>query len=132
MVALAILTIGMAGVGTMLLASFQSDRYNARIRRAEVISLKVFERFKAGNPGQTSWTDPCQAKLPPTGSAAFTNETCIDTTKTSGTFYVTWTSTPQSSGLTQLDVAVRWGGKNCSLSDPSQCLHSFAMTSLYR
>ncbi len=132
MVALAILTIGMAGVGTMLVASYQSDRFNARARRAEAISLKVFEKFKAGNPGQVSWTDPCQAKLTPAGKAAYTNEVCIDTTKTEGTFYVTWTSTLQASGLTQLDVTVWWGGTNCSLSDPTKCMRNFAMSSLYR
>lgn len=131
MVALALLAIGMAGVGTMLVASFQSDRYNAQMRRAESISLKLFEKFKSGNPGVTSWSDPCQAKLDPSGKAAYTNETCIDTTKTSGTYYVTWTSVPQSSGLTQLNVAVSWGGKSCSLSDPSKCLHCIRMTSLY-
>ncbi len=132
MVALAILSIGMAGVGTMLVASYQSDRYNPRIRRAEAISLKVFEKFKSGNPGEISWSDPCEAKLPPSGKAAYTNETCVDTTKTNGTFYVTWTSTPQTSGLTQLEVAVWWGGRDCNFTDPSHCMHNFAMTSLYR
>jgi prepilin-type N-terminal cleavage/methylation domain-containing protein len=132
MVALAILAIGMAGVGTMLVASYQSDRYNARIRRAEAISLKVFEKFKAGNPGATTWTDPCQAKLQASGKAAYTSETCIDTTKSNGTFYVTWNSTPQSSGLTLLDVTVAWGGTECNLTDPSKCLHRIAMSSLYR
>lgn len=133
MVALAILTIGMAGVGTMLVASFQSDRYNARIRRAQVVSLKVFERFKAGNPGVSTSTDPCLTTLPPTGKAAYTNDTCInpDPSNTVGTYYVTWASTAHS-GLTQLDVAVYWGGQNCTYADPTKCLHNFAMSSLYQ
>ena len=132
MVALAILSIGMAGVGAMLLSSYESDRYNAMMRRSEAIGSKVFEKFRSGNTGTGSAADPCQRPLPPSGTAAYNNETCIDTSKTTGTFYLKWTTTSDPSGLKLLDIIIGWDGPNCGLADPTKCLRQVKMSSIYQ
>jgi prepilin-type N-terminal cleavage/methylation domain-containing protein len=46
-VAMLILSIGMLGVGTMILTSFNSDRYNQRVRSAEYMAVSKIEELRA-------------------------------------------------------------------------------------
>lgn len=55
MIAVAIFSVGMLGVGTMLMASLQNDRFNRSKRYAEDIATDIAERFRARNPD--TWPD---------------------------------------------------------------------------
>ncbi len=46
-VAMLILSIGMLGVGTMVLTSFNNDRYNQRVRNAEYLAVSKIEEMRA-------------------------------------------------------------------------------------
>ncbi|MDQ7784216.1 MAG: prepilin-type N-terminal cleavage/methylation domain-containing protein [Desulfomonilaceae bacterium] len=46
-VAMLILSIGMLGVGTMILTSFNNDRYNQRVRNAEYLAVSKVEELRA-------------------------------------------------------------------------------------
>jgi len=46
MVAMLILSIGMLGVGTMILTSFSNDRYNQRARTAEYMAVSKVEELR--------------------------------------------------------------------------------------
>lgn len=50
LIAVAIFSVGMLGVGSMLLASIQNDEFNKRKRYAEDVAMDIAERFKARNP----------------------------------------------------------------------------------
>lgn len=45
-VAMLILSIGMLGVGTMILTSFNNDRYNQRARNAEYMAVSKIEEMR--------------------------------------------------------------------------------------
>ncbi|MBI5572903.1 MAG: prepilin-type N-terminal cleavage/methylation domain-containing protein [Desulfomonile tiedjei] len=140
MIALAILAIGMAAVGSMLFASYNSDRYNATLRRAETAGTKVIERFRAGNVGSGLASDACQRPLQlvpgpggtKIGKAAYTMEPCIDETKPTGRFFLTWTSTDDPSGVKILEVVVAWDGPQCTYADPTKCLRHLRMSTIYQ
>ncbi len=46
-VAMLILSVGMLGVGTMILTSFNNDRYNQRVRSAEYLAVSKVEEMRA-------------------------------------------------------------------------------------
>ncbi len=50
LIAVAIFSVGMLGIGSMLLASIQNDKLTMTKRRAEDVAMDIAERFKAGNP----------------------------------------------------------------------------------
>ncbi len=55
MIAVAIFSVGMLGVGSMLTASLQNDRFNKTKRFAEDIATDIADGFRARNPD--SWPD---------------------------------------------------------------------------
>lgn len=150
MVAIGILSFGMAGVGTMLFQSFQSDRYNAKQKRAHITSSQIAERFRAGNPK----TDPngpgVFLRLPNQGSGLIVgtgagttlywedtkntvNKYWPDSTITDarGTLLCSWTTytpsgseantdPPEEGSVTQ--ILIGWGsGPNCTRATVGQC-----------
>jgi prepilin-type N-terminal cleavage/methylation domain-containing protein len=112
MVAIGILSVGMAGVGAMLFQSFQSDRYNTKEKRAHAAASQIAERFRAGNPKSDPGTLPNEfLKLPNQGNGllvgraggmslfwqdtiATTNTYWPDSTITDaqGTFFCSWST----------------------------------------
>lgn len=50
MIAVVIFSVGMLGVGSMLMASLQNDDFNKKKRLAEDIATDISERFRARNP----------------------------------------------------------------------------------
>lgn len=138
MVAIAILSIGMVGVAGMLFASYESDAHNGRLRRAEAVAQQIFERFRSGNPGDVSATDPCQKPLifnsGTEGVAAVSDEKCIDQSKATGSLYCKWSVTKDfnGTGLDQLDVLIGWGGgTGCSRLNPENCLKKIQLRNYY-
>lgn len=138
MVAIAILSIGMVGVAGMLFTSYESDAYNGRLRRAEAAAQQIFERFRSGNPGDAAATDPCWKPLAFTagndGFASFSDEKCIDQSKTEGTFNCKWSVTQNfnGTGLNQLDVLIGWGaGAGCSRLTPENCHRTIRLRNYY-
>ncbi len=121
MVALAILAVGMAGVGLMLLASLTADQYGGRTRGAESLVLQQIENLRQQNTTTTPLAN---------GSAA-------DPTLTFGyTWTVSnyqWLDSGQNSGLKQLDVTVGWPiGGVCTSATPGQCKNTFSVTTYFQ
>lgn len=134
MVAIAILTIGMAAVGAILFASYESSRYNASVRRAEVLMAQLCERFKAGNVGTTAATDPCQRKLGTSGSAGFNPalDQCWNPDRNDGSYFCQWTTATHASGYRQLDATVYWGGTECERTKLDKCKRKLRMINYYK
>ncbi|MBM3298982.1 MAG: prepilin-type N-terminal cleavage/methylation domain-containing protein [Deltaproteobacteria bacterium] len=139
MVAIAILSIGMAAIGTMLYSSYQANRYNAGLRRAEALAMQLCERFKAGNVGKTTDPNPCNEKLPESGKAVFVgsgsaDKQCWDSTPsgTKGTYFCQWTTRTHASGQKELDLTVYWDGANCTYSSLSKCKRKLRMINYYK
>lgn len=144
MVAIAILSIGMAAVGAVLYASYASSRFNAGARRAEAAASQLAERFKAGNVGETYATgkNPCKCKLTGTISGATTTGTAsFDTTNmdrdsdgapdghcwspdsslVKASYFCTWSVTDHASGYKRLTATVYWEGNGCTRDTPEKC-----------
>lgn len=149
MVAIGILSVGMAGVGTMLFQSFQSDRYNAKQKRAHIAASQIAERFRAGNPKSDPDGLGGYKKLPyqgnglivgtGTGTRLFWQDTISSTNKywpdltvtdASGTFFCSWTTYTPSGSVANTDppeggsvthILVGWGSGNCSRTSVGQC-----------
>ncbi len=147
MVAIGILSLGMAGVGSMLFQSFEVDRNNAKQRRAHIVSTQIAERLRGGNPPSKN-PDGTGAllRLPPT-SADYGNGIIIgsdlwwqDSAKTSGTYFCKWTTyspsgaivhdwdleglIPESGSLTHITVGWGYSGTgagSCSRSTVETC-----------
>ena len=51
MTALLILSIGLLGVGTLVISSMQSDRFNTHVRRAEYLAYSKMEELRAETVG---------------------------------------------------------------------------------
>ncbi len=122
MVAIAILAVGMLGVGTMLHNAMYFDSYNSRTRQAESLALQQIETLKAQNTG--------------VGGSLLTSGSTAD-----ATFAYQWTVSPyqwldlttQPSGLTQLDVTVGWPvGGSCSASTPGSCTNTYSVTTYFQ
>lgn len=136
MVALAILAVGMSAVGAMLLSSFQSDRHNRNVRRAETVLRYICEQFAGGNLGVTGATP---TPYDTSGSCVVRGNSIItDTTDANpGTFYCSWTSSPYTtSNLNQLDLVIGWGAtrsssKPCNRANPDNCPYVIRMTNFY-
>lgn len=128
MVAIGILSFGMAAVGALLTASYSTDRHYAATRRAEALSTDLCERFKAGNLGDTSDTDRCKRKLVPStvvgtkeqGRAGFQwpIDKCWNAERATGAQYYCWWETDvhkdadgMDTGYRKLDVLIYWGDK---------------------
>lgn len=134
MVAIAILTVGMAAVGAILFASYESSRYNASVRRAEALMAQLCERFKAGNVGTAAATDPCQRKLETSGTAGFNPalDQCWNPSRNDGTYFCQWTTSTHASGCRQLDATVYWGGTECTRTDLDKCKRKLRMINYYK
>ena len=52
LIAVVIFSVGMLGVGSMLMASINNDEFNKKKRYAEDVAMDIAERFKAGNPDE--------------------------------------------------------------------------------
>ncbi len=121
MVALAILSVGMAGVGLMLLASLYADQYGGRTRTAESLVLQEIENLKQQNTTTTPLTN---------GSATDANAYFAYTWNVSN---YKWLDSGQNSGLKQLDVTVGWPlGGACTSATPGQCTNSFSVTTYFQ
>ena len=144
MVAIAILSLGMAAVGAALYASYESSRYNAATRRAEAVGAQLAERFKAGNVGEdfTTGKSPCNCKLSGTTSGTTTTGTAVfdftnrdqnsdgvpdghcwspDPALKKGTYYCSWSVTDHTSGYKKLSATIYWDGENCTRDTLSKC-----------
>jgi prepilin-type N-terminal cleavage/methylation domain-containing protein len=142
MVAIAILSIGMAAVGTMLYSSYAADRHNAGLRRAEALASQLCERFKAGNVGKTTDLNPCNEKLPDSGKAVYVVYEdpqkklwdCWDynPATTKGSYFSEWSTRTHPSGQRELDVTVHWDGVNCTYNSLSKCKRKLRMINYYK
>jgi prepilin-type N-terminal cleavage/methylation domain-containing protein len=136
LVALGILTVGMAAVGVMLLSSFQADRQNRTVRRAETLLRYFAEQFAAG---VSKVTTPSTYTPPPeTGTAVIRADTIVyDADTNPGNYYCSWTSTAYStSSLKRLDVVIGWGRSKsssapCNRDHVDQCPFVMRMTNFY-
>jgi prepilin-type N-terminal cleavage/methylation domain-containing protein len=137
LVAVGILTVGMSAVGVMLLSSFQADRQNRTVRRAETLLRYFAEQFAAGTSKVT--TGPSSFTAPPaTGNAVIRGDTIVyDADTNPGNYYCSWTSTAYStSSLNQLDVVIGWGRSKsssapCDRDHVDQCPFVMRMTNFY-
>jgi prepilin-type N-terminal cleavage/methylation domain-containing protein len=119
MVAIAILAVGMLGVGTLLLVSLTSDKYGGRTRRAESLALQKIEDLKQQNTILTPLTSGS------TADAVFAYRWSVSNYQ--------WLDTKQNSGLQQLDVTVGWPvGGSCTSSTPEQCTNRFSVTTYFQ
>jgi prepilin-type N-terminal cleavage/methylation domain-containing protein len=115
MVAIAILAVGISGVGLMLVTSLNADKLNAQTRTAEAAGLKKIEDLK-------------------TQTTTLTNGNSADLTYAymwSVSDYQ-WLDSKTKSGLKQLDVTVGWPlGGSCTSSTPDQCTRKFSVTTYF-
>ncbi len=120
MVALAILSLGILGVGTMLSHSLNADKLTAQTKNAEAVCLQKIEDLKAQT---TSATNPLTS-----GSAADANYAYKWTVSN-----YQWLDTKQNSGSIQLDVTVGWPlGGSCSSATAEQCDRRFSVTTYFQ
>lgn len=135
MVALGILAVGMSAIGLMLLSSFQSDRENRNVRRADSVLRYICEQFSGGNLGVGTSPTPFLTE----GSAVVRGNTMVTDLGdvAPGNYYCKWTSTPYStSTLSQLDLVIGWGKtrdstKPCNRDYPENCPFVMRMTNFY-
>lgn len=150
MVALTILTVGMAAIGTMLISAFWHDRKNSEDRTAESILRRVAEGFAAGNP------EALPLSSPPTGTGSAVvrgrTEKVVNSQKTydiafitnvadvaPGNYYCSWTAsvfkTTAAGTVNRIDIVVGWGkpqtGVPCDRSSPGTCPHRIRLTNYY-
>ncbi|MFH1116772.1 MAG: prepilin-type N-terminal cleavage/methylation domain-containing protein [Pseudomonadota bacterium] len=112
-VAMLILSIGMLGVGTMVLTSFNNDRYNRRVRSADYLAVSKVEEMRALSA----------AKI-----AQGNNLSELDSGNDEpgdGTFVRLWTvNTPEadSTDVRRVSVSVGWPRDDrCTKDTPAGC-----------
>ncbi len=129
MVAIGILSIGMAAVSSMIYQTFQSERHSAKQRRAHIVATQIVERFKGGNPPTSPPTTP--AKLPEDGDGVIVGGELVwqDLSATDGTFFCRW-NTKKFSGFKTIDVLVGWGSTNCSRTSVDTCPRKLRIVSV--
>jgi prepilin-type N-terminal cleavage/methylation domain-containing protein len=132
MVALGILAVGTAAVGSMIYTSLQTDRFTMGSRRAQEVSSKIIEKIRAGNPGLGTGSSCDLLKLPSSGDAAYSGGDCVNPSQRVGTYYASWTSQDQTDGVKRLDVTVGWAGPDCSITAIQNCRYKIRTTTYYR
>jgi prepilin-type N-terminal cleavage/methylation domain-containing protein len=125
MVAIAILAVGILGVGTMLMLSFSSGRFATETRRAESMGTQKLEELRAQNTRITPMTS---------GNAedqAYVYRWVVAAHRWTGPG---GTSTPSS--LSQLDVTVGWprgpAFPACTGANPENCKYRTAVTTFFK
>ena len=127
MVAFLILSIGMAGVATMLIMSMQSDQQSAELRDGEYVAMRVIEELKADasrenmditHYGRQGWVS----------SNLYTH-----TGSLLGYSYI-WSLTTNYpySNLDRLDIQVGWGGENCTKDTFGECRYKTRVINFVR
>lgn len=146
MVAIGILSLGMAGVGTMLFQSFQFDRSNAKQRRAQIAATQIAERIRGGNPPAKDPDDlsGTAKRLPPSSSTCgngviIGTDLYWQTAKKDGAFFCKWTtyspsgievtdwsidgSVPESGSV--MNIVLGWGSGKCSRDSVETCPRTY-------
>lgn len=153
MVAIAILAIGMSAVGAMLYATHSADRNSAGMRRAEALAMQLTERFKAGNIGATSDSDPCKVQLLNTPGTEFRagfkwpEDKCWNPSRVTGAqYYCKWVTTVfkdkygEETDYRQIDVRVYWdtewqkkqASDKCTRDSLDKCPHRLRTINYYK
>lgn len=114
MVAMAILAVGMLGVGTMLITSMEQDKYSTRLSAGSDIAMELVEQMRANTVDGESRPD------------GYVYSGVHDM----GQVYRIWVSGNEPiTGIDRVDVWIGWGGSNCSETNPLECKHSTRVTS---
>jgi prepilin-type N-terminal cleavage/methylation domain-containing protein len=134
MVAIGILSFGMAGIGSMLYQSFQFDRSNSKQRRAHIVASQIAERFRSGNMPMLNRELGTVKKLSDNGDGVILGTELwwrdLDTggspVKTDGVYFCRWDTYPKPPATAEFktrDIRVGWGTGECGRTKVDQCPH---------
>ena len=128
MVAFAILTIGMAGVGTMVMTSVKSDQRSFQLRDGSSLALQLIEQLKSEAIDTEITETYGQVYVATDGKSVAYGETSYYT-DVDGHFAYKWEVTRDSptAGMDMIEVLVAWGGSDCK-DDIANCLHKSTAT----
>ncbi len=116
MLSFVILALGMLGVGSMLVSSMSTDKYTEDMRDAWSQGITDMEMLKSGE------SDPPSVALDAAisdGKDYYVNRTVTEHL---------WPETNTPSGLSQVDVLVRFGGKDCSETNFTECKYQLTFS----
>jgi hypothetical protein len=119
MVAFAILAVGMAGVGTLLLTSMRSDRYSVQMRDGDFLALEKIEELKA-QAADTDILSNYGSEYQHHDDRRFSYKWQISKVPTPSDMYP----------LSRIDITVGWGGENCK-GNPDDCTFRTRITNFF-
>jgi prepilin-type N-terminal cleavage/methylation domain-containing protein len=115
MLSFVILAVGMLGVGSMLVSSMSTDKYTEDMRDAWSQGITDVEALKSGES-----TPPAGLDAAISGGKDYFSQRTVNAHL--------WPETGTPSGLSQVDVLVRFGGRDCSQTAPGECKYSLTFS----
>lgn len=109
MVAFAILGVGMLGVGTMLIASMEQDKYTSKMQNADQLAMNLAEELRADSvDGVVATTQDIHGK---------------------SYYYKIWVTKDEPTlGIDRVDVWIGCDGPNCNQTNPLECKYTTTIT----
>jgi prepilin-type N-terminal cleavage/methylation domain-containing protein len=108
LLAIFILSVGMAAVATMLTDAMKTDKYSAETRSGDSKAMDTFETVKG-----LAVDAEVSAQVGSDGPFQYA--------------YTVTTNTP-CKGIHQVDMTIGWGGADCRNTDLSKCTHTRTVT----
>jgi type IV pilus assembly protein PilV len=125
MTAVLILSIGLLGVGTLVISSMRTEAFNSRVRQAEYLASAKIEELRAQTAGSDLTTND------PTGEGMYPlpdgTEESTPGTNQIYVRHVTIGSFPSSMVLVRVVVGWPFESTKCAANSIEKCTHKYRM-----